>query len=175
MATALKTFHVERWHVVYTAVAAESRACESIAALGFTTFCPFEKRIRRLPNRKPYAYSTAYFPRYAFTRFDIDQNWPAILAAKGVADLLRNNGDPVPVADRVIDALMVAERVGLFDRTKPPAVGMTVEVTAGPFTGLIGRIRRARTGERMDVLLRILGNAEVTTTIPLTALREHAN
>ena len=166
---------MERWHVVYTAIAAESRACESISALGFQVFCPFEKRIRRLPGRKPYRFETAYFPRYAFTRFDIDQDtWPAILGAKGVLGLLRNNGVPMAVNDRAIDALKVAERCGLFDRTRPPTVGMTVEVAAGPFTGLIGRVLRARTGDRMDVLLRMFGGAEVTATIPLAALREAA-
>jgi transcription antitermination factor NusG len=167
-------FHGQRWHVVYTAINAEACARDEICKLGFPVFVPFEKRIRRLPNRKPFEYRTAYFPRYGFVRFDLDQNWPAILGAKGVVDLLRNNGIPIPVPDRAVDALKVADRIGLFDKTKPPAVGMEVEVTAGPFSGLLGRIMRARTGDRMDVLLKMFGETEITATIPLMALRENA-
>lgn len=165
----------QRWHVVYTAINAEAIASAEIAKLGFPTFCPFEKRIRRLPNRKPHTYQTAYFPRYGFVQFAAtDCNWTSILGAKGVLDILRNNARPLPVSDHVVDALKLADRVGLFDKTKPPSVGMTVEVTAGPFSGLLGRIMRARTGDRMEVLLAMFG-AEVSATIPLAALREMAN
>lgn len=162
----------QRWHVVYTATNAELSAHGEISKLGYPTFCPIEKRLRRAPNRKPQIYSAAYFPRYGFVQFAPGRcNWPEILAAKGVLDILRNNGKPIAVADRVIDALKVADGLGLFDRTKPPAVGMRVEVTAGPFAGAFGRIMRARAGERMEVLLKMFG-AEVSTTIPIMALRE---
>lgn len=163
-----------RWHVVYTAPNAEALASKAISDLGFQVFTPFEKRLRRLPNRKPQIYGAAYFPRYGFVRFDMEENkWPSILKAKGVLDILRNNAKPLSITDRIIDALKVADRIGLFDKTRPPSVGMSVEVTAGPFSGLLGRIMRARTGDRMDVLLRMFG-AEVSATIPVMALREMA-
>lgn len=164
----------DRWHVVYTAIAAEAVADAAIAALGYETFTPFEKRIRRLPGRKPRPYQTAYFPRYGFAKFDADQNeWPNIFNAKGVCDIIQNNCKPLSVVDQVIDALKVADAVGMFDRTKPPSVGMQIEVTCGPFSGFLGKIIRARTADRVDVALKMFG-ADVSTTVPLMALREMA-
>ena len=162
----------ERWFVFTTGIRAELAAGEAIKDLGFQVFIPLEKRIQRAPNRKPRLCETALFPRYGFVRFVADDDkWGVILTADGVQDVLRSNFRPMPVRDDCIDGLRLADSVGIFDRTKPPQVGMNVEVTAGPFSGWIGKVLRARTGDRMDVLLKLLG-AEIPTTIHLNALRE---
>lgn len=162
----------ERWYVFYTEPQAEKRAQESIAALGLLVFVPFEKRIQRLPRRKPREVELALFPRYGFVRFDINLDaWGAIPGAKGVVDLLRADMIPQSVPDGAIDGLQLADKIGAFDRTKPPSAGMPVEITQGPFAGFIGKIRRARSAERMEVLVKFL-NAEIAATVPLSALRE---
>lgn len=164
----------QRWHVFYTGMNAEKQAYESISGLGFETFIPFEKRIQRRPNRKPRTYETALFARYGFVKFDITKpSWGAILKAKGVIEILAPCGVPATVQDFKIDALKLAMNVGVFDRTRPPSVGMSVEVTGGPFQAFIGKIKRARTDDRMKVLLNIFGS-EVETDIPLKWLREVA-
>lgn len=161
-----------KWFVFYTQINSEKRAEEAITALGFPVFIPFEKRIQRAPHRKPRSYETALFPRYGFVRFDPnDRQWGAILTAKFVSDLLRSGGVPQSVPEWKIDALKLAMNVGVFDRTKPPGVGMGVEITGGPFAAFVGKIKRARTDDRMDVVINFLGG-EVSAQIPTIFLRE---
>lgn len=174
MFTPSETFHGKHWYVFYTHAKAETTAGASIAELGFPVFVPTERRIQRLPNGRPRPKENALFPRYGFVKFEADRDaWPAILDAKGVMDLLRHNQTPIPVPNSCVNALQLAQNVGIFDRTKPPRIGQEVQITAGPFTGLFGKILRARTADRMDVLLKFLG-AECNATIPLVALKEIA-
>lgn len=161
-----------RWHVFYTQTRAEKTAQESIRELGFPVFVPFEKRIQRPRNRKPRLCEVALFPRYGFVQFEINKDrWGEIVTADGVAEIIRMNSIPCSVPDAVIDGLRLAETVGVFDKTKPPAVGVNVEVSEGPFAGLIGKVMRARTGDRMDVLLKFLGG-ECLVTAKWGTLRE---
>lgn len=163
-----------KWFCFYTRIRAEAAAGASICDLGFHTFVPLEKRMARVPGRKPKAYETALFPRYGFVQFSLsDRDWPIILDADGVLDLLRSDDKPMSINSQIIDGLRLADSCGLFDRTKPPKVGMSVIVTSGPFASALGRIERARTADRMDVLLKIFGG-ETRATIPLGSLREVA-
>ena len=159
------------WYVFYTRIRAEELAGEAVAQLGYSVFVPFERCFRRLPSGKTQRIKRALFPRYGFVAFDIHQNWPAILAADGVMDVLRNNGNPVSIPRRCVDSLKLADSCGLLDRTKPPRAGIPVEVIGGPFSGFIGKVIRARTGDRIDVLLRFLFQ-ECRVTVPLMALKE---
>lgn len=162
----------KRWYVFYTLTAAERRAQESIRDLGLQTFVPFEKRIQRVPRRKPRLYEAALFPGYGFVRFDINADrWGGIKHADGVVDLLSSMNIPQSVPDSAVEGLKLAESVGIFDRTKPPSVGMPVEVTDGPFATFIGKVSKARSGDRMKVLLKMLGG-EREVSIPLAYLKE---
>ena len=151
---------------------AETRARESISKLGFQVFIPVEKRIQRLARAKPRTYEVPLFPRYGFVRFDInDHRWGQIKYCKGVVDVLRNDGVPISVLQDDMDRFILAESMGLFDRTKPPSVGMEVLVTHGPFADMIGKVRRARARDRVDILLNFFGSMR-EITVPLVNLRE---
>lgn len=161
----------KKWYCVYTEIHNEKLADRSIAALGFETFTPFEKRILRKPNRKPRIYEAALFPRYGFVRFDPnDYRWGAILEAKGVVEILKNASVPSSVPDSLIDGLKLAVRMGNLDKTKPPEVGMRVEATDGPFTEWVGKIMRAKGKDRARVLFSLFG-ATREVEMPLTMLR----
>ena len=161
-----------RWYVFYTHVHNEKRAGEKIQELGYDVLVPFEKRIQRKAGKKPREYESPLFPRYGFVRFDINEMaWGRITEADGVIDVVRSNAVPRCVPDARIDELRLAINMGLLDRTVPPKVGVQVESTEGPLTGFIGKILRARAGDRVDVLFNILGAERVVTT-PLSALRE---
>lgn len=163
--------HKLRWFAFYAQPSAEKRAGESIRDLGFPVFVPFEKRIRRRPNRKPQHYETALFPRYGFVQFAMTDEWGPIKSADGVSDLVCTNWTPRPIPDHVIDALKLADSMGLLDRTQPHKVGQNVELTEGPFAGFIGKILRARSGDRVDILLDMFGSA-VSATAPIATLKE---
>lgn len=161
-----------RWYAIYTHPQAEKAAGESIRDLGYRAFIPQEKRIQRRPGRKPRHYEAALFPRYGFVQFDInDHRWGGIVDTDEIVDVIRNNGIPCAVPNHIIEGLQLAEKVGAFDRTIPFKTGGSVEVTEGPFAGWIGKIKRARTDDRVDVLLHILGGDRVVTTT-FSSLRE---
>jgi len=161
-----------RWYAFYSSIHGERRAGESIGVLGYQTFIPFEKRIQRHRKGKARPYEAALFPRYGFVLFDInDAGWGEIPNAKGVVDLIRCNAIPKAIPSSVIDSLKLADGMGVFDRTQPPKVGVEVEVSEGPFAGIVGKIIRARSGDRVDVLLKVLGG-ETIVNAPLATLRE---
>lgn len=162
----------KRWYGFYTHANAERKALEGITEAKYQAFVPFERRKIRKVNRRPREYEAALFPRYGFVEFDInDPEWGAIVDADGVVDLLRSNGVPIAVPGNVIEGLMLAANMGLFDRTKPYKEGMEVEVTSGPFAGFIGKIRKVRSSERVEVLLSLFGSERIATA-SLSTLRQ---
>lgn len=159
-----------RWFVFATEPGREKLADASIRATGLPVFVPYEKRIRRVRNRRQ-VQEYALFTGYGFVQFDINlDHWGSVVDAKGVVDLLRMNRVPVPVSDTVVDGLRVADEAGVFDHTAPPKAGTAVQVSDGPFAELMGKVKRARAADRMDVLLDFLGK-QITATIPLSMLR----
>jgi transcriptional antiterminator RfaH len=166
------------WHCFITRPRAEKAACEAIRDLGFLVYLPLEKSIRRRWNGKAVAVEHALFPRYGFVQFNmLGDPWGEIAHANGVMDVLRRgDGLPNPVPDDAIKMLRMAHDLGLFDHTKPkpfefPKAGMRVKIAIGPFEGFIGRIARARSADRIKVLLQWLG-AEREVTVPLAALEQ---
>lgn len=161
-----------RWYAFYTKPQAEKTAGADIRDMGYDVLVPFEKRIQRRPGRKPRPCEAALFPRYGFVRFEInDDTWGAILDAEGVVDLIRTSGIPRSVPDSVIDGLRLAESMGLLNRTMPAKVGQMAELFEGPFTGFVGKIIRARSDDRVDLMFKLLG-AERVVTAPISTLRE---
>ena len=162
----------ERWYVFYSFPNLEKKAADAIfQETGCPTYVPVEKRIRRRPGVKAREYETAVFSRYGFVRFDINKSeWGGISDCKFVVGLIRQNSVPLAVPERVIDSIIVADRAGLFDRTKPPAIGKEVEIIDGSMAGLIGKVLRARAKEKLDVLLNFLGS-EITATVSIANLR----
>ena len=161
----------KKWFAFYTHIHRERLANDSIAALGFEVFTPFEKRVVRKANRKPRIYEAALFPRYGFVRFDPnDHRWGKIMDAKGVVEILTTSSVPRSVPDQLIDGLRLAVRMGNLDKTKPPEVGMRVEATDGPFVDWVGKILRSKGKERARVLFSLFG-ATREVEMPLTMLR----
>ncbi len=72
-----------------------------------------------------------------------------------------------------VDNLKHLQQLGLFDHTKLPPpfpIGSSVMLDAsGPFAELVGKVRRARSRERIDVLIKYL-NREVVVNVPIMRL-----
>lgn len=162
-----------RWHVCVTDSRAERETVEDIHALnaGFQAYCPTQRHKRFIRGHKVICES-ALFPRYIFVEFDASDNWPALLEVDGICDVLRNNGTPSPVPDGVTEKLMRLERHGLFDFTQAPnpfPPGTKVRVVDEPFADLLAVVRRVRSNDRCDVLLRWLGR-EMLVNVPMARL-----
>lgn len=163
------------WYAYRTAIKCEWRAKLGIDALGFETFMPMETRaiVRR---RRKVTIESPLFARYGFFHMDINKDeWGEIQLVDGVEAVLTNNQIPVRVPTYEIDQLKLAAKFGLFDRTKKPdpfKPGDEVRIEEGPFSGFIGKVLKARTGDRVDILLNFFGSMR---EIPFPILQIRSN
>ena len=164
---------MNRWHVAFTDSRAEQDTCAEIRDIGFDAFTPMERHKRFTRGRKTIV-ETALFPRYLFARFDSDDpHWAAILEIDGVCDVLSNQGQPSPLPEQIVPKLKRMEQMGLLDHTKapnpfPPGSEVMLD-DDGPFAELCAVVRRVRSNDRCDVLLRWLGK-ELMVNVPMARL-----
>ena len=155
------------WFVAGVMGRQEAAAASDIRALGFDVFCPMQTRPKRERGRRVER-SEPLFAGYIFASFDRElDDWGSILEVDGVMDILSNGQLPVRVPDVEIQRLRQAEQAGVFDFTSPAsslAIDERVEITEGPFAGLIGRVRKAAANKRVKILLDALGAVDVDPT-----------
>ena len=138
------------------------RLQRDIMALGFETFAPAERRWVSWRKRKRESITPA-FGSYVFVRFDRELDaWGQIFDVQGVHDVIRTGNIPIRVPDQEINMLLAAERGGLFDYVASPfSTDQVVEITEGPWMGLIGKVRSASPRKRVKILLNALGMMEI--------------
>lgn len=148
-----------RWYVVQTHPHAESRTVAHLRRQGFTTYLP-RYRKRRRHARRIEMVEAPLFPRYLFVAIDLStQRWRAIHSTIGVAHLVCHGNDPAPLPDSVIAELRGQEEDGLV-RLPVRALfkqGERVRILDGAFTSCLGFFDGMKDGERIAVLLDLLG------------------
>ncbi len=136
----------------------------------FEVYMPVETRKLKIRGRTLKKLAPL-FRNYMFVRLDLaDDNWGVLgrESLKGSLGLLKNNDKPVIVPDGLIDRLRVAEAAGEYDQSGklPFQPGDMVEITEGPFVGLIGKILRASPRKRSRLLLQsLMGEVDIGTAI----------
>jgi transcriptional antiterminator RfaH len=149
-----------RWYVVQTHGHAEPKAFTHLARQGFTAYLPRYLK-RRRHARRIETVTAPLFPRYLFVTVDIMcQRWRSIHSTIGVARLVCNGDDPVPVADEVIETLRAREdEQGFVTLRQRPrfAVGEKVRVLDGVFADCLGLFDGMKDSDRVAVLLDLLG------------------
>ncbi|MDQ8188497.1 transcription termination/antitermination NusG family protein [Pelagicoccus sp. SDUM812002] len=123
------------------------------------TFCPRISRVKRTRSGKK-RFVDAMFPCYTFANLDLEAHLQKIRSVRGVSRLLTYGSHYPVVPDDFIqamreelhdDVLHIAER-----EFKAPA---KVQITRGPFQGLICELVRASSGgERLNLLLELFGS-----------------
>ena len=148
-----------RWYVVQTQPSAERRAMVHLERQGFVTYLP-RYRKRRRHARRVDTVEVPLFPRYLFVSIDVAvQRWRSIHSTIGVSHLVCNGSDPAPLPDAVIDQLRAREQDGLVQLPVLPAFkpGEPVRILDGAFTSCFGLFDGMKDGERIAVLLDLLG------------------
>jgi transcription antitermination factor NusG len=109
------------------------------------------------------------FPAYLFVRIVLERQFPHVMWAPGVSRLIGSEGRPAAVDDAVIDFLKArADDDGLIQASPSVAVGQHVEITRGPFAGIVGIIQRPPNAKgRIRVLMRLLNRGIVRVELPL--------
>jgi transcriptional antiterminator RfaH len=148
-----------RWYVVQTQPCAERRAMAHLERQGFTTYLP-RYRKRRRHARRVETVEAPLFPRYLFVSIDLaSQRWRSIHSTVGVSHLVCNGSDPAPLPDAVIDQLRAREEEGFVQLPLRPSFkpGEAVRILDGAFTSCLGLYEGMKDGERIAVLLDLLG------------------
>jgi transcriptional antiterminator RfaH len=149
-----------RWYVAQSHPHAEHKAARHLNRQGFETYIPvYQKRLRHA--RRTETVTAPLFPRYTFVAVDMAaQRWLSIQSTIGVSKLVCNGDVPAPVPVGVIDALKHCEDengVFLFDQRSRFAPGDSVRIVDGAFATCLGLFEGLRGGERVAVLLDLLG------------------
>jgi transcriptional antiterminator RfaH len=150
----------ERWFLVHTLPHGESRSALHLGAQGFRTHFPqIQKTIRHA--RQLRTVQAPLFPRYIFIILDLGRDrWLSVRGTAGVSTLFSCHGRPVPVPEGVVEALIERAdepNLTLFDFN--PVSGQSVRILSGPFVDVVGTFERLDAGQRVRVLLDIMGTA----------------
>jgi len=154
------------WYVVNTLPHQEARAETNLLRQGYRAWLPSIKRSRR-HARRILTILAPLFPGYLFVELDLEQDsWSPINGTFGVRRLLCHDNRPALVPADLMQSLRQAEEDGVMP---PPESGLKpgqrVRLIAGPFVYHIGTLVHIAAGERVALLLRILGQ-EISTVVP---------
>jgi transcriptional antiterminator RfaH len=148
------------WYVVYSKPFQEVRAETELAYQGFSVYLPKISEAKRLRGQWMQEIRPM-FPRYLFVQPEhAEQSIAPMKSTRGVSHLVRLGANMVECPDTLIDTIRAAEARLNGEGSAPfVAVGETIEITEGPFQGLISRVVAA-TEDRVSILLEVLGELQ---------------
>jgi len=151
----------KNWYLVYTKPRQEQTARENLERQNYSVFLP---QIWNKPKARP-RQAVPMFPRYLFIHLDqTTDNWGPIRSTIGVISVVRFGMRPVAVPEAVLreiqdrqDQAGIVEYIGHeFGK------GQRIRVKEGAFQGVEGLFLAKSGGERVAVLLEILGQKSRT-------------
>lgn len=160
-----------RWYVVHTRPHQERRAEANLARQGFRVWLPVMERSRRHARRID-TVRAALFPGYLFVALDVERDrWRAINGTFGVRRLLSDGEHPQALPGDFVAALQDAVGGDGLSTAAPADLrpGDAVTIAAGPFVECAAVVLRLAPGERVEVLLEVLGG-RVPARLPRRAV-----
>jgi transcriptional antiterminator RfaH len=148
----------QRWYVVQTRPNSERRAQANLVRQGFEVYFPVYLKRRRHAGKVD-TIAAPLFPRYLFIAMDLEQQrWRSVHSTFGVAQLVCQGDRPAPLADEIIAELRGREDDrGLIQLGSAFRPGERVRVLGGAFADQLGQFESMGDGERVAVLLDLLG------------------
>jgi transcription antitermination factor NusG len=150
------------WYIIVTNVRSERRGQHrASAARVWRLTCPSASARSR--NRRMVPRVLPLMPRYLFVGFGERDSFWALRSVDGVESVVRFDGQPVSVPRQVIAAFVERELAGEFDATRETApvaafeAGQAVDIVSGPFSALVATVAHCAPGQRVQVLLDLLG------------------
>jgi transcriptional antiterminator RfaH len=147
------------WYVVQTHPHSESKAALHLSRQGFEVYLPKYVKWRRHAGRRD-TVAVPLFPRYLFVAIDlVTQRWHSVSSTIGVARLVCRGDVPAELPVAVISDLRQREdRQGLVQHRRLQLnPGDQIRVLDGAFSDFLGLFEGMTTGERVAVLLDMLG------------------
>ena len=154
----------KRWYLIYSKPRQERIAQMHLERQGYETYLPMIRTPRRRLGKRIIRIEPM-FPRYLFIRLDkVSDNWAPIRSTIGVANLVRFSVEPAPVPDDLITALKQRDdHLGIQDLPLNEfAPGQAVRIEEGPLVGYEGIYLAKTSGQRVMVLLDVVGKSTRT-------------
>lgn len=156
------------WNVAYCKPRKEESARIHLERKGLDVFFPkllLPEAGRRQSRLIP------LFPNYLFVRLRVAEEYPFVTWSPGVKRLISFNGEPASMDDQVVDFLMgQASEQGVIRACSKLRVGQEVQVTDGPFSGLVGIIEEPPDHRARVRLLLTLLKRRIKVQIPVRFL-----
>lgn len=147
------------WYVVQTDPHWESKAAFHLSRQGFEVYLPKYLKGRRHAGRRD-TVTAPLFPRYLFVAIDLmTRRWHSVSSTIGVTRLVCRGDVPAELPVAVIADLRQREdRQGFVQhRQSRLSPGDEIRVLDGAFSDFLGLFEGMTTGERVAVLLDMLG------------------
>jgi transcriptional antiterminator RfaH len=147
------------WHVVQTRPRSENKAALHLQRQGFDVYLPRYLK-RRSHARKVDFVPAPLFPQYLFVAVDLlTQRWRAVNSTVGVTRLICHGQVPVELSRDVVDSLQARHDEEGFVRQQRNVLrpGQKIRVRDGAFSDFLGFFESMNDGERVAVLLDLLG------------------
>lgn len=159
-----------RWYVVYSRPHKESWAKFHLKLRHVEVFYP---QLRLPEYLVPRRQVVPLFPSYLFVRINLVEQFHDVLWSPGVRRFLGPDGEPAALDDAVVAFLMSnAGSDGVITARSDLKIGQKVEITRGPFAGLLGLIQRPPDARgRVKVLMQLLSRREITLDVPVRYVR----
>jgi transcriptional antiterminator RfaH len=164
---------MRRWYVARTKARSESRARARLRRQGFDVYLPQYGR-RRRHARRTEVVRAPLFPGYLFLHMDLSSSrWHTVNHTVGVHSLLCHGRRPAAVPEGVVEELRARETGdGLVPLHSLMVLeqGERLRIVDGPLHDRVGVYEKMTGGERVVLLLRLLGR-DVRVVVPLSATR----
>jgi len=148
------------WYAVQTQPNRENLAVSHLERQGFDVWLPRIERIIRHARQTKRVWRPL-FPGYLFINLDLETaRWRAINGTVGVSHIVSFGQVPSVVDSAFMTALKATENMdGLVEADHDDLkLGQDVEILSGPMAGKIGKLLRLDPGNRVTVLLQMLGH-----------------
>jgi len=154
------------WHAVYSKPNKERTAEFQLRYRGVEVFYPRLQLPGYVDIRRQIV---PLFPGYLFVRIALGIQFYDVVWAPGVSRFVGSYGQPTPLDDEVVAFLKQnADADGLLRARPTLVVGQDVEISRGPFAGIVGIIQRPPNAKgRIRVLMRLLNRRAVEVELPL--------
>jgi len=149
---------LENWFLIQVKQNGYRLAERNLERQGVTCFHP----MLRITERRGAQFKTVsrpLFPGYLFTAFDPKKvGWQKINNTLGVSRILSRSGRPEPVPTGLVETIMnQLDADGYFVKSSQLRRGDTVNIEAGPFSGMVAKVEKLEPQARVNLLVNLMG------------------
>jgi transcriptional antiterminator RfaH len=160
----------KQWYVVYSKARKEQQAQFHLARKGIATFFP---RLYLPASVEGSRRVVPLFPNYLFVYINLANESHYVAWSPGVKRFVSFSDAPLPLEEKVVGFLKRnADSEGIITACSRLQRGQTVEIAAGPFSGLAAIIQDPPDAKgRVNVLLKLMSRS-ITVKLGVESLKD---